>query len=146
MKSNENTQPNQFETSHADACTRLSRRRFLGASALLGIGFAGLGPRIASAAPTRTGASGFQSLEVNSPMAKWKKPQSLDFVRGATERYSFRNWQSGNDDSVYYNLKLPAFFKCNVVMPPAEFSVLKRNIQPSLLSPLKHMTEPRRPH
>jgi len=81
----------------------------------------------------RVGASGLEPLEVNSPMAKWKKPQSLEFVTGATKRYSFRNWQSGNDDSVYYNLNIPAFFKSRVVMPPEEFSVLKRDIHPELL-------------
>ena len=47
-------------------------------------------------------------------MAKWKKPLSLEFVRGANARYSFSNWQSGSDDSVYYNLNLPAFFKSKV--------------------------------
>ncbi len=81
----------------------------------------------------RVGASGLEPLEVNSPMAKWKKPQSLEFVTGATKRYSFRNWQSGNDNSVYYNLNIPAFFKSRVVMPPEEFSVLKRDIHPELL-------------
>jgi len=81
----------------------------------------------------RAGASGFKPLEVNSPMAKWKKPQSLEFVTGATKHYSFRNWQSGNDDSVYYNLNIPAFFKSRVVMPPEEFSVLKRDIPSELL-------------
>jgi hypothetical protein len=81
----------------------------------------------------RSGAAGFEPLEVNSPMAKWKKPQSLDFVTGATERFSYRNWQSGNDDSVYYNLNIPTFFHSRVVMPPKEFSVLKRDIWPELL-------------
>ena len=83
--------------------------------------------------PVRTGASGFEPLEVNSPMAKWKRPQSLDFVTGATERFNFPNWQSGNDDSVYYNLNIPSFFRVRVVMPSDEYSVLERNIQPNLL-------------
>lgn len=81
----------------------------------------------------KAGAAGFKPLEINSPMAKWKKPQSLDFVTGATERFSYRNWQSGNDDSVYYNLNIPAFFHSRVVMPPKEFSVLQRDIRPELL-------------
>ena len=84
----------------------------------------------------RGGASGFEPMEVNSPMAKWKKPLPLNFVAAATKRFGYRNWQSGNDDSVYYNLNIPAFFNCKVVMPPNEFSVLKRNIQPELLSGL----------
>ena len=37
------------------------------------------------------GDSGFKPLEVNSPMAKWKKPQPLDFVEAATKRYNFPN-------------------------------------------------------
>jgi len=82
----------------------------------------------------RAGAAGFKPLEVNSPMARWKNPQSLEFVTGATERFSFPNWQSGNDDSVYYNLNIPAFFNSRVVMPPKEFSVLERDIQPELLN------------
>ena len=96
----------------------INRRDFLTKSALLGVatGTIGLGlaPTTAFAKDEKlvmTSASNFQPLEVNSPMAKWKKPQSLDFVTGATKRYSFRNWQSGNDDSVYYNMNLPAFFK-----------------------------------
>ena len=81
----------------------------------------------------RSGAAGFEPLEVNSPMAKWKKPQSLDFIAGANERFNFPNWQSGNDDSVYYNLNIPSYFHARVVMPPDEYSVLTRNIQPDLL-------------
>jgi hypothetical protein len=80
------------------------------------------------------GASDFKPLEVNSPMAKWKKPLPLDFVSAADQRFSFRNWQSGNEDSIYYNLNIPAFFNCKVVMPPEQFSVLERNIQPDLLN------------
>ena len=81
----------------------------------------------------RSGAAGFEPLEVNSPMARWKKPQSLDFIAGANERFNFPNWQSGNDDSVYYNLSIPSFFHSRVVMPSDEYSVLERNIQPDLL-------------
>ncbi len=66
-------------------------------------------------------------------MSKWKQPQSLDFVYGATSRYSFVNWQTGNDDSIYYNLNLSAFFKTQVVMPPAETSILERDLHPELL-------------
>ena len=79
------------------------------------------------------GASGSKPLEVNSPMAKWKKPQPLDFVEAATKRYNFPNWQSGNDDSVFYNLNIPSFFKSRVVAAPDQFSVLERNIQADLL-------------
>jgi hypothetical protein len=56
-------------------------------------------------------------INLVTPMVKWKQPQPLEFVTAATQRYNFRNWQSGNDDSVYYNLNLPAFFKSKVVMP-----------------------------
>ena len=124
--------------SDAEDVIKVGRRSFMGKSVFIGVAAgAAMAPKGADAAashsPVKAGDVGFQPLEVNSPMAKWKKPQSLEFVKGATKRYSFRNWQSGNDDSVYYNLNLPAFFKCNVVMPPAEFSVLKRNIQPALL-------------
>jgi len=83
--------------------------------------------------PQYEGKPNFQPLEVNSPMAKWKKPQSVEFVRSANARFSFSNWQSGNDDSVYYNLNLPGFFKSKIVMPPDEFCVLKRAIRPDLL-------------
>lgn len=92
----------------------LCRREFITQGALLGVaaGVAGVGfPATASAeeeVPSlkRAEAPGFQPLEVNSPMAKWKKPLSLEFVRGANARYTFPNWQSGNDDSAYYNLNL----------------------------------------
>jgi CubicO group peptidase (beta-lactamase class C family) len=86
-----------------------------------------------AAKPNMAGKTNFQPLEVNSPMAKWKKPQSLAFVRGATERFNFPNWQSGNEDSVYYNLNIASFFKTRVVMPPPEYSVLERDIRPDLL-------------
>ena len=91
----------------------INRRSFIARSAVLGVaaGTAGVGinPTTAFAESGKlnmAGASGFEPLEVDSPMAKWKKPQPLDFVTAATERYSFRNWQSGNDDSVFYNLNL----------------------------------------
>jgi CubicO group peptidase (beta-lactamase class C family) len=80
------------------------------------------------------GASGSKPLEVNSPMAKWKKPQPLDFVEAATKRYTFPNWQSGNDDSIFYNLNITSFFKSRVVPAPDQFSMLERNIQPDLLN------------
>jgi len=119
----------------------INRRSFIARSAVLGVaaGTAGVGinPTTAFAESGKlnmAGASGFEPLEVDSPMAKWKKPQPLDFVTAATERYSFRNWQSGNDDSVFYNLNLPAFFRSSVVMPPKEFSVLERHIRPDLLN------------
>jgi len=44
--------------------------------------------RPAGSEPIRAGASGFEPLEVASRMATWKKPPALDFVAGATERYS----------------------------------------------------------
>ena len=72
-------------------------------------------------------------LNMETRMSKWKQPQSLDFVYGATSRYSFVNWQTGNDDSIYYNLNLSAFFKTQVVMPPAETSILERDLHPELL-------------
>ena len=121
----------------------MSRRKFIATSALLGVsaGVAGvdLRPRAALAKESTgklklAGASGSKPLEVNSPMARWKKPQSLEFVTRATERFSFPNWQSGNDDSIYYNLNIPSFFKTRVVPPTDEFSVLERAIQPDLLN------------
>ena len=83
--------------------------------------------------PVRAGASGFEPLEVDSPMARWKKPQSLEFIAKATKNYSFPNWQSGNEDSIYYNLNIPEFFHCSYVAPPKEFSKLERAIDPSIL-------------
>jgi len=121
----------------------ISRRKFMATSALLGVyaGVAGLGlrPQAASAKESTgklklAGASGTQPLEINSPMARWKKPQSLEFVTGVTQRFSFPNWQSGNEDSIYYNLNIPSFFKTRVVPPTDEFSVLERAIQPDLLN------------
>jgi len=73
-------------------------------------------------------------IDLVTPMSRWKKPQPLDFVYGATERYNFVNWQTGNDDSVYYNLNIPSFFKTRVVMPPADTSVLERDLHPELLN------------
>ncbi len=72
-------------------------------------------------------------LNLESRMSKWKQPQPLDFVNNATQNYNFVNWQTGNDDSVYYNLNIPSFFKTRVVMPPAETSILERNLDPDLL-------------
>lgn len=74
-----------------------------------------------------------EMLNLESRMSKWKQPQSLDFVYGASKRFSFVNWQSGNEDSIYYNLNIPSFFKTKVVMPPAETSILERNLTPELL-------------
>ena len=73
-------------------------------------------------------------IDLVTPMSRWKKSQPLDFVYGATERYNFVNWQTGNDDSVYYNLNIPSFFKTRVVMPPADTSVLERDLHPDLLN------------
>jgi len=89
----------------------INRRRFISNSVALGAAAGtlglGIGPATGLAASgelQRAGGAGLQPLEVDSPMARWKKPQSLEFVTGATKRFSFPNWQSGNDDSVYYNL------------------------------------------
>lgn len=60
-------------------------------------------------------------------------PNHLRIILSPRKRYSFVNWQSGNDDSVYYNLHIPAFFETEIVMPPNEFSELERNIHPELL-------------
>jgi len=118
----------------------IGRRDILKFSAALGAaaGTAGLGlmpdaVNAQSRGPKRAGAPGFEPLSVDSPMARWKSPQPLDFVEGATSRYSFPNWQSGNDDSVFYNLNIPSFFKSRIVPTQAEFSVLERNIQAGLL-------------
>ncbi|MGS0750363.1 serine hydrolase domain-containing protein [Shewanella sp. 0m-3] len=67
-------------------------------------------------------------------MARWKKPQSLEYIEAATKRCTFPNWQSGNEDSVFYNLNIPSFFKSRVVAAPDQFSVLQRDIQPALLN------------
>jgi CubicO group peptidase (beta-lactamase class C family) len=75
-----------------------------------------------------------EPLEVDSVMKKWKSPPSLEFVAGAVKRWGFLNWQSGNDDSVYYNLNIPSFFKTKVCMPPPETSVLVRDINEDLLN------------
>lgn len=135
MNSNENR-----TDSHSDHGSGISRRQFLTKSALLSatagtvaFGMKPLEVRAQSSELTRAGAAGFEPLHVDSPMAKWKKPLSLEFVSAASKRFSYRNWQSGNDDSVYYNLNIPAFFNSNTVMPPKEFSVLTRDIHSGLL-------------
>jgi hypothetical protein len=101
----------------------IGRREFMAAGAGATAGAVGLGlhPEAASSqkAPlARAGASGFQSIEIDSPMARWKEPQHLAFIQGATERY---------------NLNIPSFFKSRVVAEPDAFSLLERNIQPDLL-------------
>jgi CubicO group peptidase (beta-lactamase class C family) len=75
-----------------------------------------------------------EPLQVDSHMKKWKVPPSLSFVSGCVERYSFSNWQSGNDDSVYYNLNISSFFKTKLVMPTPPTSTLEHNIKPDLLN------------
>jgi hypothetical protein len=116
----------------------VSRRGFMAGSAAIGAAAAGMSAApqkaLAQSGPVRTGASGFAPLEVNSPMARWKLPQPVDWVNGAHSRFSFPNWQSGNDDSVYYNLNIPEFFPTRVVRPDEEFSVLERDIQADLLN------------
>ena len=119
----------------------MGRRKFMTKSAALGAAAGTLGLGLSPSTgfadtrgPTRTGAAGLQPLEVDSAMARWKKPQSLEFVTGATERFTFPNWQSGNDDSVYYNLNIPSFFKSRVVRQAPEFSVLERAIDADLLN------------
>ncbi|UPQ89423.1 serine hydrolase [Vibrio sinaloensis] len=116
----------------------LSRRNFMSKGAAVGAtaGLVGMGLASATnaiAAPTKAPAisdisTAISPLEVESNMARWKLPQSIDFVNGATERFGFRNWQSGNDDSVYYNLNIPSFFKSSVVAPPFAPSTLERQI------------------
>jgi hypothetical protein len=92
MKKTEKKTGRPINKNTADTVANLSRRQFMTKSALLRVtaGVAGLGlnPKAASAGEgvgklKRAGAAGFQPLEVNSPMAKWKKPQSLDWVKGA---------------------------------------------------------------
>lgn len=127
----------------SDRSMDVNRREFMAKSALLGVaaGAAGLGLH-SGAALAEGGSGGLQlaggratkPIEVDSKMARWKKPQSLEFVNEATKRFSFPNWQSGNDDSVYYNLNIPSFFPTRVVPQPSEFSVLARDLQPELLS------------
>ena len=133
----------QHADEKADNAVDMGRRTFMGTSAVLGItaGLVGLGlnPHVVSAKEGAgklklAGTSGSKPLEVNSPMAKWKKPQPLDFVEAATKRYTFPNWQSGNDDSIFYNLNITSFFKSRVVPAPDQFSMLERNIQPDLLN------------
>ena len=67
-------------------------------------------------------------------MKKWKASPSLSFVSNAVKRWSFANWQSGNDDSVYYNLNISAFFKTKIVMPTAPTSILECDINADLLN------------
>ena len=117
----------------------VGRRKFMATSALLGAaGTIGLGLN-STAVQAESGGlnkgcmSGFKPLEVDSPMARWKKPQSVEFVEKATKNYSFPNWQSGNDDSIYYNMNLPEFFKCSYIAPPDGFSQLERAINSGLL-------------
>ncbi len=124
-----------------DATNGISRRSFMARGVAVGAvaSAAGLGLHSPPAAaktsgPVRVGASGFEPLEVDSPMARWKKPQSPEFIAKATKNYSFPNWQSGNEDSIYYNLNIPEFFHCSYVPPPQEFSKLKRAIDPSILN------------
>ena len=129
------------DTKAGDSPTNVGRRRFMTHSAALGAAAGAFGLGIspatgfaAAAGPTRAGAAGIQPLEVDSPMGRWKQPQSLEFVTGATERFTFPNWQSGNDDSVYYNLNIPSFFNARVVRQAPEFSVLERAIDADLLN------------
>jgi CubicO group peptidase (beta-lactamase class C family) len=127
----------------SDRSGAMNRREFMARSAIIGVaaGVAGLGlhPEAARAEAGRgtlqlAGGRSTKPIEVDSKMARWKKPQSLEFVSEATKRFTFPNWQSGNDDSVYYNLNIPSFFPTRVVAQPDEFSVLPRDLQPELLN------------
>jgi CubicO group peptidase (beta-lactamase class C family) len=126
----------------AHGAVDLNRREFMAGSALLGAaaGATGLGiysqaamAQFGHGGPKLAGGRATKPIEVESQMARWKQPQSLEFVSEATKRFSFPNWQSGNDDSVYYNLNIPSFFPTRVVAQPDEFSVLARDLQPDLL-------------
>ena len=75
-----------------------NRRKFLAGAAVAsvsaGAGAFGMVPSIASAVEQgEKHAKQFapQPLEVNSKMAKWKNRQPLEFVEGATKRFSFPN-------------------------------------------------------
>lgn len=59
-------------------------------------------------------------------MSKVKQPLPLDFINGARDRWSFPNWQAGGDDSVYYNMHVPEFFKCAHATPVMEKRTLER--------------------
>ena len=114
----------------------ISRREFFTKSGALGLAAcatgAGLVPSGLSASEAASGKIdkfAMQPFEVDSKMAKWKKAQSLAFVTGATSRFNFPNWQSGNEDSIYYNLNIPSFFKARVVKASPEVSHLERAIQ-----------------
>ncbi len=78
-------------------------------------------------------ASGSAPLEVDGPMAKWRKPQPVEFIQKALKDYSFPNWQSGNEDSIYYNMNFTEIFKCSYVAPAEEPSELERALDPSLM-------------
>ena len=76
----------------------VSRRSFMARGVAVGAAAsaAGLGLHSQPAAaktsgPVRVGASGFEPLEVDSPMARWKKPQSAEIIEKATKNYSFTN-------------------------------------------------------
>ena len=77
---------------------------------------------------------GFEPLEVDSPMARWKKPQSAEFIAKATKNYSFPNWQSGNED--FFPSTTTSISPSSSTAPTSlrrKFRKLERAIDPSLL-------------
>ncbi|WP_223428719.1 hypothetical protein [Tateyamaria pelophila] len=129
----------------SDAPKGISRRSFMARGVAVGAAaraaWLGLPSRPAAArtsGPVRVGASRFEPLEVDSPMARWKKPQSFEFIEKATKNCSFPSWQSGSEDSIFYNLNIPEFFKCSYVAPPKDFSELERAPNQDEISGIDH--------
>jgi CubicO group peptidase (beta-lactamase class C family) len=118
-----------------DRASSLSRRTFLqgsaGAAAALGTSAVVATPQSA-VAQTKPAPVITPITEITTPISKAKEPFPIDFIRGAHERWSTPNWQGGGDDSVYYNLNIPAFFKTDTVPATLPRRVLERDIKPEL--------------
>ena len=123
----------------------MNRRSFLGNSIVLGVAAGAMGvgctTSIKDSKSNRNsvgGASNTTPLDMMKdfpgPMNKWKKPMPYDFIKEATANFSTANWQSGNEQSIYYNLNIPRFFNVDIAMPALEHGALERKHNFDLLN------------
>lgn len=138
MKVNKELTKQEADGQPGGAPGGVSRRSFLNQSMLLGATASVTGALAFKAAyAEQSGAAPAKPVitpitEITTPISKAKKPFPIDFIRGAHARWSTPNWQAGGDDSVFYNLNISAFLKCDAIPPTMAVRSLERNIKPEL--------------
>ncbi|MBL4558950.1 MAG: beta-lactamase family protein [Rhodobacteraceae bacterium] len=129
------------------------RRGFLKTAAIgAAAGAAGLGlqPSLGraqdAAAASGAGAppAGLEITDLTTPISKLKSPLPLEVQRAVWDAFDSRTMNAGGDYSAIYSTRLPQFLRNGMIMPGAERSALRRNIE-SDLDDLTFMTKDRTP-